>query len=212
MTMTARPGVRAFTIALALAAGCARPKAAPHTFAEAVADLERVPGVKGRAAAGPGNVQLEGVVLFETKPEAGAQIVESHRARLRPAGAYLFIYAHGFGIKPDFIGLAPTDDKLDLVRRARTDGVNYGHDNADVIAWLRELDRDEPFELTGAGADFVEGSFINAVRDRKRAAQRIYSFCPDFFDQGIGLTEQGEPHAVIERYFASNRAFFFWWD
>ena len=210
--MAARPGVRAFIIALALAAGCTRSKAAPHTFAEAVADLEHAGGVQGRARSPRSAEPLDGIVLFETRPNVGTQIVESHRARMRPAGAYLFIYEHGFGIRGDLVGVAPTTDKFDLVRRARTDGVNYGHDNADVVAWLRELDREEPFDLTGAGADFVEGTFTNAVRDRKRAAQRIYSFCPDFFDQGIGLTDQGEPHAAIERYLAANRAFFFWWD
>lgn len=215
--MGAHFGIRAFTIAivLALAAGCSRWKGsapAPHTFAEAVADLARASGVKGRTQGPRVGGPLESVVLFETKPDAGAQIVESHRARMRPAGAYLFIYEHGFGREMDVIGLAPTTDKFELVRLAHTDGVNYGHDNADVVAWLRDFDRDEPFDLIGAGPDFIEGTFTNAVRDRKRAAQRIYSFCPDFYDQGIGLEDQGEPHAAIERYLAANRSFFFWWD
>src|SRR5262245_55158904 len=150
---------RAFTIALAfLAAECARSKGgavAPHTFAEAVSDLERITGAKGRPAVSPDEEPLDGVVFFETKPDVGARLVASNRARLRPSGAYLFLYDHGFGVKPDVVGLAPTSDKFDVVRRTRTDAANYGHDNAAVIAWLRELDREEPFELTGAGLDFV---------------------------------------------------------
>lgn len=81
-----------------------------------------------------------------------------------------------------------------------------------VIAWLEEIDRDDPLEVTGAGLDFVEGAFRAPVKDRGRLAKRIHSFCPDFVDQGIGLTQKGEPHALIESHFCANRDFFFWWD
>src|SRR5262249_43216843 len=114
--------------------------------------------------------------------------------------------------KADVVGLAPTQDKFDVVRRVQTETANYDHDNDTVIAWLREIDRDDPFRLVGAGMDFVEGEFEAPIQDRRKLAQRIYSFCPDFVDQGIGLSEKGEPHALVERYFARHRAFFFWWD
>jgi hypothetical protein len=37
-------------------------------------------------------------------------------------------------------------------------------------------------------------------------------FCPDFVDQGIGLEQTGEAHALSGLYFASNRDFFYEWD
>ena len=199
------------TLALA---GCARssPPAAPATFADAVAQVEVLTGAKGRDGKSPDGEPLDGVVLFDVKGERGLDLVMSHRDRLRPAGAYLFLYDHGFGTAPDVVALAPTSDKLDVVRRAQTDGINYGHDNAAVGAWLRELDRDEPFDITGAGLDFVEGRFLAPVKDRTKLAERIHAFCPDFVDQGLGLSERGEPHALIQKYFASNVEFFFWWD
>jgi hypothetical protein len=155
---------------------------------------------------------LDGVVLFETLPNGARGLLAQNQARFRQSGTYLFLYERGFGIKPDVVGIAPTQDQFDLVRRVQTDAANYGHDNAAVIAWLRDLDRDEPFDLSGAGMDFVEGSFRNPVKNPASLAVRIYSFCPDFVDQGLGLAERGEPHALIEKYFASNLAFFFWWD
>jgi hypothetical protein len=185
----------------------------PMTFAELVAEVEQLAGNKGRAQPAPSREgELEGVLLFDTQPDAGLDLVVRHQARLRGAGAYLFLYEHGFGHGPDVIGLAPTVDKFDLIRRAQTDGLNYDHDTADVIAWLREMDRDDPLEVLGAGADFVEGYFRGPIQDAGRLAERIYSFCPDFVDQGLGLAEEGEPHELIVRYFAASRDFFFWWD
>jgi hypothetical protein len=58
----------------------------------------------------------------------------------------------------------------------------------------------------------VEGVFREPEKDGVALSQRIHSFCPDFVNQGLGLTGHGEPHALIQQYFASNRAFFFWWD
>jgi hypothetical protein len=207
-----RGGLHALT--LGLLAACSRGGGADavphevHSFEEAAAEVGRLTGAKGHAGE---DGTLDGVLLFDIKGSA-AEFVSKNGGRFRPGGAYLFVYEHGFGRHPDVVGLASTTDKFDLVRRVQTDGANYGHDNAAVITWLREIDGDDPFELTGAGRDFVEGFFRAKVTDRKRLAVRIYAFCPDFVDQGIGLTEKGEPHALIEGYFASNQEFFFWWD
>jgi hypothetical protein len=184
----------------------------PKTFSEAVADVERLTGSKGQRGEAPSGERLHGVVLFETRRNAGFDLVTTHQERLRASGSFLFVYEHGHGFKPDVVGLAPTLDKFDVVRRVQTDAANHAHDTVAVVAWLREIDRDEPFRLVGAGMDFVEGAFEGPVKDRRKLAERIYSFCPDFVDQGIGLSEKGEPHALIERYFVENRAFFFWWD
>jgi hypothetical protein len=184
----------------------------PKTFSEAVADVERLTGSRGERGESPSGERMEGVVVFETRRNAGFDLVAANQARLRPSGSFFFVYEHGHGFKPDVVGLAPTQDKFDVVRRVQTETANYEHDNKAVIAWLREVDRDDPFRLVGAGMDFVEGEFEAPIQDLRRLAQRIYTFCPDFVDQGIGLTEKGEPHALIERYFTRHRAFFFWWD
>lgn len=203
--------------AMAILVGCHDPKgnvagtSEPRTFAHTVVEVSRLTGSEGRPGRGGDGELLEGVFLFEVMGDA-ADFEWRHRSRLLEEGASLFVYQHGFGKGPDILGLAPTVDPFDVVRRVRTDAANYGHGNADVIAWLRDLDREEPFEVTGAGMDFVEGFFRAPVSDRKRLAVRIYAFCPDFVDQGLGLTEHGEPHELIERYFATNRYFFFWWD
>src|SRR5262245_32417168 len=208
--------MRASTVVSAIAvASCARSPQnapAPKTFADAVAEVEALTGHKARAGKSPDGDELDGLVMFEMKGDSGLKLVLRHRDRLRPAGAYFFLYEHGFATGPDVVALAPTTDQFDVVRRAGTDGANYDHDNAAVIAWLRQIDHDDPIDVTGAGLDFVEGRFLSRVKDPAKLAERIYSFCPDFVDQGLGLTESGEPHALIQKYFASNVDFFFWWD
>lgn len=150
------------------------------------------------------------VLMFRV--DDGASVVEAERSRLLNYGAYLFIAEHGFERDKDILGLAQTTDKFRVVQLMDTDGANYGHDNVDLIAWLRDLDQAEPFELIGAGFDYVEGFFKQDVRDPHALAHRIYDFCPDFVDQGLGLTQEGTPEELIVRHFAGSRSFFFWWD
>ncbi len=184
----------------------------PSDFPAAVRELEQLTSHAPRAALAPDDEPIADVVLFDSGPSGGLALVEAHAERFRAAGAYLFLHRHGFGATPDVVGLARTTDKLELVRMVGTDGANYGHDNAAVVAWLRELDRTEPFELTGAGEDFVEGRFRGDVKDPRALAPRIDAFCPDFVAQGLGLTEKGAPEDLIARWFGEHRAFFFWWD
>jgi hypothetical protein len=93
-----------------------------------------------------------------------------------------------------------------------TSAPNYGHDNAAILTWLRAIDRDDPFSLTGAGSDSIEGEFTNLVQNPSPLAKNIYAFCPDFVTQGLALTEKGAPEDLIVRYFQKNRYVFFWWD
>jgi hypothetical protein len=83
--------------------------------------------------------------------------VKANQARFLAMGAYLFVAEHGFNLKKDSIALAATTDQFEAIRYAGSDAANYGHDNAQVIAWLRELDKAEPFVMTGAGMDYVPG-------------------------------------------------------
>ena len=76
----------------------------------------------------------------------------------------------------------------------------------DVISKLREVERDQPFVLTGIGMDFVEGRFTTPIRDAAALARSLQKFCPDVVDQGAGTLE------ALERDLLSTREFFLWWD
>jgi hypothetical protein len=58
----------------------------------------------------------------------------------------------------------------------------------------------------------VEGAFSGPVRDPAALAHNIYTFCPDFWNQGLGLTQHGPPEEGIAKYFSTEGYFYFWWD
>lgn len=153
----------------------------------------------GRAAIRPGRV-------VDAAPRMAELILEKVRYPFTARGFRVIRYEHGFGRGPDRLLLLPTADAYDAVRAAGTDGANYGITTDSIVSWLKGLEREQPFELTGAGTDFVEGRFLEPVHDPAALAERFHAFCPDIVTQGT------ETVAVLAREMASTQAFFCWWD
>ena len=152
---------------------------------------------------------VQGAVMFQT--DHGLERVSDFHDRLATAGSFLFLLKPTQEHGPDTLGLAPTTDKFEVIQMVGTNG-NSLHTQAEVLTWLRQLDQTQPFVLVGAGIDFVQGAFVDPVRDPAGMAHKVYSFCPDFWDQGLGLFIKGDPETEIAKYFESERSFFFWWD
>ena len=208
--------VRRVLLAFALlACACHRggtdPGPPPRDLAAAAAEVTRLTGAAARPLQGadaPGAAKPTGGFAFDI-PEAQARaLLDRQHARFRAGGFFLFLHEHRFGLggKPDEIGLLPTADPYVVLAAMGTNGDNYGHGTAEVIAWLRALEKDQPFEITGVGLDFVEGRFTAALRDPVALAKRIYAFCPDSVEQGAGTVD------ALAEDLAKERLFFFWWD
>jgi len=122
-------------------------------------------------------------------------------------GCYLFRYDQSFNIggQPDKVGLLPTTDKYAVIAAMQTDGANADVYTADIIKWLKELESEQPFVLTGVGFDYLEGNFTAPLKDPKGLAKRMYRFCPDIVDQGVGTVEK------LARELQKGRLYF-WWD
>jgi hypothetical protein len=133
-------------------------------------------------------------------------LLKWHQAARKHA-AYLFRVDCNFGIanQPDVLAVLPTADKYEVLQAVGTDGVNYDVDNAAVITWLRNMEAQNPFTLTGAGLDFLEGYFVSAPQNSAALAKRMYEFCPDIVDQGTGSVE------ALAEELAKGRLYF-WWD
>ena len=86
-----------------------------------------------------------------------------------------------------------------------TNGDNYGIGTAGVIAWMTELQQEQPFMLTGIGFDYMEGHFTARVEDPSELARRMYQFCPDIVDQGVGSVNQLAQELT-------KGSLYFWWD
>lgn len=103
--------------------------------------------------------------------------------------------------------LFPTADKYAVLAALETNAANYGTDTQAVIAWLRDMEKKNPFDLTACGHDFVEGEFRKPVVGPKELAKRMIEFCPDL-DDG----ESDTPVDDLSRWLKDNQGFFFWWD
>ena len=75
--------------------------------------------------------------------------------------------------------LFPTAEKYAAIRSIGTNGNNCGHNTHDVIAWLQEMEEQNPFRLLAAMHDGMEGEFLNEVQNAEELARRMLEFCPD---------------------------------
>jgi Domain of unknown function (DUF4253)/Ankyrin repeats (3 copies) len=143
--------------------------------------------------------------------EFEADLVEStqwHQLRER-------VNRHGFQLvhsRPDSSGgagtflLFPTNDKYSVIQAFGTDGGTCNLSTQKIIAWLRKLDKKQPFYLTGCGHDFLAGRFLSPVKNVDKLATAIYRFCPDIVDQGCGTV------ARLAQELERSQEFVFWWD
>ncbi|HEX9048966.1 MAG TPA: DUF4253 domain-containing protein [Anaeromyxobacter sp.] len=177
--------VAALALAAApLAAGASDPIALgkPKTFDDAVAALERATGAKGEP------VELGGKPVppgegraFPVDGATAERLLSGSHASFRTAGLYLFRLERSFGIagEKDPVVLLKTADRDAVVRRVGTSSAKTGATTESIVAWLDALAKDEPFELTEVGVDYLAGRFARAPKDPEAVARRCVAIAPD---------------------------------
>ena len=155
----------------------------------------------------PEGEEVHGCVSFDVSQEKAVVQLRKAHADFLARGFYLFRYQWSFGGKgcPDKIGLLPTTDKYAVIAAMGTNGDNYGIGTAGVIAWMKELEQEHPFVLTGIGFDTLEGFFTAPVANPDSLAKLMYQFCPDIVDQGTETLG-----ALASELRKGN--LYFWWD
>jgi ankyrin repeat protein len=98
--------------------------------------------------------------------------------------------------------LFPTGDMYAVIAACGTNGNNTGLDAHDIILWLREMEKENPFVLTQCGFDILAGEFPSPVVNADALAERMLPFCPDL---------EG-PAEALARELEREQAFVFWWD
>jgi hypothetical protein len=152
-------------------------------------------------------VEVTGGVSFNVPVKKIEPILLETHKKFFEKGFYLFRYDQNYGLndRPDQIGLLPTTDKYAVMAAMETNGDNYSIGTAGVIAWMKDLEKDHAFLLTGIGFDYMEGQLNGPVTDAKNLARRMYEFCPDIVDQGVG--DKDKLAAELEK-----GKLYFWWD
>jgi hypothetical protein len=134
----------------------------------------------------------------EMTPE---QLVDVQRSFLAQ-GVFVF----GLGSERKRLAVLPTTDKYEAIAVVGTAGPNNDVANSDVLSWLMELEREQPFDILQIGYDMVEGRFRSAIGDPQDLAKRMYRFCPDIVDQGFGSV------AALAEALAKKSTLYLWWD
>ncbi len=171
-------------------------------YRAALAEIEKLTGRRAAPAERPGEYRLE------LGAEAASEFLDQHHERLREKGCYVFLYDQNFGIggKPDVLCILPTKDKYAVMAYTGVNGINYDIDNHLVIRWMKRLEAEHPYLLTGCGFDFLSGRFKDRLVDPEGMAERMYKFCPDIVDQGTGSVRE------LANELKRTNGLYFWWD
>lgn len=176
------------------------------SFAQAVRDATVLLGVRPTPfenEEGP----VPGGYLFAVSHEKAERLLRKAHTDFLAKGCYLFRFdqSFGFGGAPDQIALLPTTNKFDVMAVVQVNGANYDLYTGGIIQWMKDLEAEQPYILTGIGFDYMEGYFTSPVQDPKGLAKRMYSFCPDIVDQGTGTLE-----SLADEL--RKGTLYFWWD
>lgn len=183
----------------------------PDAFPDAVRALERLAGTSAAPLVGRGSLggpaRTEGFAV-SVPPARAEGLITATQQRFLEKGFYLFRSEQQFGIRerPDRVALFPRRDPYEILRLMGTNGWNYNIGSDSIVAWPRDLERDQPFVLTGMGFDWLEGRFQTEIRDGDALARRFYAFCPDIVDQGT------ETVAALATELRQSKRLYCWWD
>ena len=149
---------------------------------------------------------MKGCVAVQVPSETADNILKEHHRAFLDRGCYLLKSERGFTTGKDQLTLLPTTKRTEVLAAFQTNGANCEIYTHDVIQWLDELEKTQPFLLTGAGFDWCEGTFTKPLVDSKKLAKKMYEFCPDIVDQGTGDVSR------LALELKKTQRFFFWWD
>jgi ankyrin repeat protein len=175
-------------------------------FQKAIKDLAALSGKRPKAMTNQEGHPLIGCVSFQVPTETADKILKEHHEQFLKRGCYLLKSDRGYTTGKDTLTLLPTTKRNEVLAAYQTNGANCEIYTADVIRWLDELEKAQPFLMTGAGFDWCEGAFTKPLKDSKKLAKQMYEFCPDIVNQGV----QDVSRLALE--LKKTQRFFFWWD
>lgn len=152
------------------------------------------------------NPLARSVLVHESAAEG---LLKQVRGRLAP-GLVAFVGVTNSLAKPQPVGVelvvAQGRDQFDILRTAKTDGVNYDLDTKAIVAELRAWDKEFGIDIWQAETDTVQLRLKTMPKNLLAFAQRVYKFCPDIVDQGVGSVEK------LAKEIEKTKSVVLWWD
>ncbi|SHM21731.1 DUF4253 domain-containing protein [Chitinophaga sp. CF418] len=173
---------------------------------------ETVPGninrLKPTSDEGINNTTLGDALQFEYEVNVdNAEHYEQLRTSLKNQGYLLFKSEENFGTTPDKFAVLKSKNQFDIVKFRATTGANYNISNDSIMLKLHEWYEQQPFEITGADADWVEVHLLKLTSPAALSfANEVSAFCPDLTEQGTETVEN------LAAEMLQTRRLFLWWD
>lgn len=160
-------------------------------FQAAIKQLQKLTGAEPKPLETAAESDPTGGVWFDVTHKKADELLAAQRKTFLAQGAYLFRCqnAHGLSIGGveghDQIALLPTTNGYEVLAAIETEGPNSNVYGPDLMKWLKDLDKTQPFEITEAGTSFLVAKFKAPVKDPTALAAKILKLCPDY-DSGEG--------------------------
>ena len=143
-------------------------------------------------------------IYSETTEEAAINFIRRQKANFKKSGYLLFLY-EGINNEKN-IGVIKGTDEIEILKYRRTDGINHGLENKDIISKVKAWQSKYGLNIMGCSRDWVHIEFEKLPRDLNAFAEEVYEFCPDAVDQGVGSIEE------LKLAIVQMNGVWLWWD
>jgi hypothetical protein len=147
----------------------------------------------------------KGVIRFKIRADSDPQVLDEAQREARRAGCHL-LFEEGWepGEKGTLV-LFPTDDKLAVVAAVGTEGENHSISTADILAWLKSTNEENPFDLLCCAHDLIGAIFLQKVKLPKKLATKIVDICPDYLGEETATIDE------LTKLLKKQQSFLLWW-
>ena len=161
--------------------------------------------VKAENLKGETSVEREHLAGFSVRTKRAMETVDALSGKLRVRGYLIFRSRRNYGSVPDRVTVVKGNNSYDILKRQKTEAINFNLDTKAIIAWLKEQQKEGSFVIVGAGPDWVEARFIKPPQNMAAFAKKIYAFAPDTVSAEAGTLEK-----LAKKMTRTNRFFLVW--
>ena len=143
-------------------------------------------------------------VYSETTDERAIDFVRKSKAKYKENGYLIFVF-EGEDNKKNVAVIKGTDE-LDILRYRKTNGINYGFENSNIVVKISEWKAKYGLIVIGCGRDWLQVEFEKLPTDLNNFANEVFAFCPDSVEQGVGTIEK------LKEAITEQKGVWLWWD
>jgi hypothetical protein len=166
-------------------------------------ELKQLPGIDQETGDVFNDKYYDGI-YSETTENKAVECVKRLKSKFREKGYLIFLFEGEDDKK--HVAVIKGNDDLDILRYRRTDGINYGLENDDIVQKISEWKSKYGLIVIGCDRDWLHVEFDNMPANLDEFADEVYKFCPDSVDQGVGTIDKLK-QAIMEM-----KGVWLWWD